>query len=216
MVKLFAFLTGSSTGHSCDRWRIACVFLRHSRTCHFLLAASFLPAILMSRNAFAMTADGAMITNYAAATGYWGMAGLAYTSRYNVSYNATAGVVVSCPVVYVTKIVSPTTLAVAQTATYTVCVVNTALQATAWNVVVQDRLPDNMAYVGASLTSWVLGTPPPTWTASWSTNGGASWTTGAEPPAGANNTTAPYSLRWVLNYLGPNRSGCVSFRATVQ
>jgi len=155
-----------------------------------------------------MTADGAMITNYAAATGYWGVASADYAKRYTVSYNATAGVLISCPVIGVTKLVTPTMLAASQTATYTVCVVNNALNATAWNLVVSDKLPDNMGWVNPSLVSWApVGT---TWKLEQS-QVGVVWLVG-EPP---NASTSPWFLRWTVDKLGPNRSACVTFRMTV-
>jgi uncharacterized repeat protein (TIGR01451 family) len=155
----------------------------------------------------AMTADGAMITNFAAATGYWGVAGPAYTSRYTVSYNATAGVIVSCPVVHITKMVTPTMLAVSQTATYTVCIINNALNASAFNLVVNDKMPDNMAWV-TGLTNWSTGTA---WSAPVFSSNGTTWGV-AEPPAGQGS---PWFLQWRIGPLGPNRSACVTFKMTV-
>ena len=155
-----------------------------------------------------MTADGAMITNYAAATGYWGVAGPAFTSRYTVSYNATAGVLVSCPAIGMTKIVTPTMLAASQTATYTVCIINNSLQASAFNLIVNDKMPDNMAWV-TGLTNWApVGSP---WTPVYSSNG-TTWGV-AEPPAGQ---ASPWFLQWRISPLGPNKSACVTFRMTVQ
>jgi len=113
-------------------------------------------------------------------------------------------------VIGVTKLVTPTMLAASQTATYTVCVVNNALNATAWNLVVSDKLPDNMGWVNASLATWAGAGSA--WDLSDSGNGTTWAASPAQPPAGQ---TSPFFLRWTIDKLGPNRSACVSFRMTV-
>jgi uncharacterized repeat protein (TIGR01451 family) len=156
-----------------------------------------------------MTSDGTMITNCAAATAYWGMGGMDYTKRYQMTYNVTTQVYVSCPVVIVQKTVAPTTIAIAQTATYTICVVNASLQASAWNVTMTDRLSDWMGYA-VGIATWAPAGSTWYWTHSGNSTTWAA--TNAEPP---NGQATPWYMRWMITPLGPGRSACVTFKGTV-
>src|SRR5262245_25603417 len=69
----------------------------------------------LPRAADAMTADGALITNVASATLYWGNSGNFFPARagitsqgFTMSYRVTANVLVSCPLVLAQKWVTPT------------------------------------------------------------------------------------------------------------
>ena len=169
--------------------------------------------LLGAGRAMGMTSDGTMITNSAAATAYWGPTGPTYTwaQHFGISYNATTQVYVSCPVISIVKTVTPTTIAVAQTATFTICAVNASLSASAWNVTITDRLPDWLAYTTAGFSTWApLGN---NWY--WACSGnGTTWTGPANAQPG-NLQGAPYFMRWVISPLGPGRSACVTFTGTV-
>jgi len=161
--------------------------------------------------AHAMAADGAVITNYASITAYWGSQGVWYTSRHTISYGATIGAVVTNPCATVQKTVAPVIQSAGGTLTYTIHVVSCAVLSTSWNVVVNDPLPDNVAF-DASRAEWNGGSGG-TITPEWSTNGGLSWTSGSYPAAGQS---APLKLRWVVSQLGPARSAFVSYSVAIQ
>ncbi len=189
---------------------------RAARTiCAFALAA----ALLSPGKGWTMAADGALITNIVAAT-YHGMAGYPgsgvagtspYAPKYTMSYLATATILVSCPVVSITKRANTSVQSVAGTVTFEICAVNSSLQASAWNLVITDALMDNMSYVGGSYASWVPGAPS-VWTPSSSSSLAIPFG-GAQPNAAQ---TSPYFLRWTINTLGPARSACITFQAVVQ
>ncbi|MEK7477644.1 MAG: hypothetical protein AAB152_18650 [Candidatus Coatesbacteria bacterium] len=176
-----------------------------------ILALAVVMLLGMPRQVRGMTSDGAMITNYASVTGYWGLAGPAYTSRFTMSFNVTAGAIVSNPVILAQKTVTPTIMNAGGTLTFSVCVVNLSLQCSSWNVVVQEKLADSVAYVNLSMTSWVPAGS--SWNLSDSGNGTTWAAEPAEPPAGQ---TSPFFMRWALDKLGPGTSASVTFRAVVQ
>ncbi len=192
----------------------------------FCVMAMLVAVILAApRPATAMTADGALITNSAAATMYWGSGGDPWWGAapdgpyaspfFTMSYKATTTVIVSCPLVALQKWATPTSQAAGGTVTFTICVVNNSLAASAWNVILTDQLPDNMAYVtGIAGDTWttggtLIGTAP---NYAWSTTSAAGVFFNGQPPSGQTN---PYFLRWVINPLGPGRSACMTVRATV-
>ena len=94
------------------------------------------------------------------------------------------------------------------TLTYTIWLVNCSPYFTGWNIVALDPLPVNVGYIGPSLANW---TPPGSSLLARYSDTGVTWTTG-EP---ANGQAAPQYLRWVVDKLGPGRSACVTFRASV-
>lgn len=177
--------------------------------------AFMLAALAMPRGAQALTADGALMTNSAWAT-FSGAAGLAVW--YRTSYLASASVLVCNPVVAYRKTATPTMVAPTNTVTFTLCAINSSVTTSAFNLVLMDRLPDNMGYI-------------PPWDGGWSTGGGtwlASYATGltatfctpnCQPGLGVNNTMAgaggAYYLRWVVNVTGPGKSACVTYQASV-
>src|SRR5688572_19959802 len=158
-------------------------------TCAFALAA----ALLSPGKGWSMAADGALITNIVAAT-YHGMAGYPsavqpYLPKYSMSYLATATILVSCPVVAITKRANTSVQAVAGTVTFEICAINSSLQASAFNLVITDALMDNMSYANLSYASWVPG-PPSVWTPSSSSSLAIPF--GPSQPGGGQ--TAPYFL----------------------
>lgn len=168
-------------------------------------------ALLSPAKGWTMAADGALITNIVSATyhGAGGYPGAAnpFAPKYTMSYNATATILVSCPVVAITKRASTTVQAVAGTVTFEICAVNSSLNASAWNLVITDKLMDNMSYAPLR-TSWA---PAGTTITPVSSTDNAVWV-GAEP---ANGTFNPLWLRWTISPLGPGRSACVQFKAVV-
>lgn len=185
------------------------------RTARALACAGVTAAVLLSpAKGWTMAADGALITNIVAAT-YHGMAGYPwsgqpYLPKYTMSYLATATILVSCPVVAITKRANTTVQSVDGTVTFEICSINSSMQASAWNVTITDRLMDNMLFVVGSYTSWVPGAPS-AWTASNSSVAAGPYATGM--PGTAQG--APYYLRWTINTLAPGRSACISFQTKV-
>lgn len=180
--------------------------LRRGFLSFVLVAAGCL--IAAPRLVHAMAADGALITNNVTAT-YGGSGGI--TIKYTVSYMATANVLISCPVVSLAKVAIPTVQSAGSVVTFQVWVANTSLQASAFNVVISDRLPDNVTWLGPQTVWWSGVLPAPGLTSAESTNGVAAYVTGT-PPAGQGS---PYYLRWTIDRLGPGRSGFIQYLATV-
>jgi len=151
------------------------------------------------------TADGVMITNTVCAT-FGSPSGV----RFEVSYCVTRGVQVQNPCITLLKTSSPTAVAAGGTMTYTLWVVNCSPYASAFNVLVADRLPENVAY-DAFRGSWAgLGAPVGTW-ARYRGPDGVNWQA-ADPAAGQ---ATPYFLRFALDMLGPNRSAMQTYSVTV-
>lgn len=156
----------------------------------------------------AMTADGALITNVVTAT-YHSVSGTAQTGpNYTMSYLATATVLVSCPVIWVQKLANPTSAVPGGTVTFQVCIVNSSLQASAFNLAVTDQMPDNMAYLNPSYASWA-----PAGDTVFDSNSATTTTWSNGQPL--NGQGAPYYLRWVLDKLAPQKSACVTFMTRV-
>lgn len=161
-----------------------------------LLAALLSSLVLAPRHALSMAADGTLITNYCTAT-YGGPGGTqSYSPLYTVSYLATQNVLVSCPVVSLMKVATPTIQSAAGIVTFQIWIANTSVQASAFNVVVSDMLPDNMTYAN-TLTFWWNGTAPGVTNAVSANN--TAWQTGV-PVVGQGS---PYYLRWTLDKLAP-------------
>lgn len=159
----------------------------------------------------AMSADGALVTNVVTAT-YNGMGYVVGQpgSTYAVSYYASAYVLVSCPVIYVQKVATPTVQVTGGTVTFQLWVVNNSLGASAFNVSLVDALPVGMGYVAPSFSGW---DPSGTWYRSWGSAPGGPWTANAEPP---NGQLAPAYLEWTANIVGPGKSALVTYLVTVQ
>ena len=161
--------------------------------------------LLAATNVRAATADGVMITNTVMAT-FGSPGGVGFT----VSYCATRPVQVQNPCVSLLKTSNPTAVAAGGTMTYTLWVVNCSPFASAFNLAVADRLPENVAY-DAFRGGWAgAGAPVGTWSQQSGSNG-STWA-GSLPLAGQ---TTPYFLRFALNMLGPNRSAMQTFSVTV-
>ncbi len=175
------------------------------------LALGGLLVWLAAGRSFAATAAGTIITNVATATMN---SGFPYYAVYNVSYNATATfIVLPNPVVALQKWADHVQAGAGCTVTFQVCVQNQT-QDTAWNVTITDQLPANMGFVlwnlsppGFDNTNPNLGAPVP----SYATALTGTWSTAA-PAAG---TTAPLYLRWVFPGIGPTKSACAAYAASI-
>lgn len=175
--------------------------------------AKMLTAVIALGMAFpgvagAMAVSGTLLTNMVSVT-----FGTAPTSgvQVQVSYGGTAAVLVQNPTLSVSKYATPTLQASGSDVTFRVCVMNLSATASAFNVAVVDRLPDNMEWAGAATTMWSMGVPAGTWTETSS----ASFPGPYGVAAPASGQDYPYYMRWVLTHLGPGRSGCVEFRARI-
>jgi hypothetical protein len=93
--------------------------------------------------------------------------------------------------------------------TYTIWAVNCSSSTSAFNINMTDRLPDNVMMM-MSLPGWNGNSGGSWWAASGSNN--TTWT--ASLPAYGQGP--PYYLRFVLDLLGPARSGFVSYVVTVR
>lgn len=156
-----------------------------------------------------MATSGAVLTNIASCT-----FATAPTAPYvEVSYQVTAKVWVQNPVVVPTKTATPTLQAAGSEVTFQVCVENTSATASAFNVFVNDRLPDNMEWAGLATTYWNNSNPAGTWSETSSSVFPGPYCTAPCPPLSGQD--APYYMRWNLNWLGPLKSGCVTFKARI-
>lgn len=156
----------------------------------------------MPRGAAALTVDGSIMTNTALAT-FSGMAGIG--TGYMVSYLATDRVLICNPVVAYKKTATPTLIFPTGTVVFSLCVVNNSITTSALNMVLSDKLPDNMTFVAQSL--WTAPAP----IAAYSASMAGPWTTGT-PVVGQGN---PLYLRWTFGLIGPRSSGCVDYQAVV-
>jgi len=169
-------------------------------TTHFSRMAAVAAALLWGAAAGAATGDGVLLTNFASAT-YQNTAGNAY----EIAYAVTETVLVATPATLIRKDANPTMQAAGGTVTFCITFSNTSAFASAVNVTVSDKVPDNMRWVG--------------WGTLWNPGGGAPTTAyAAAPPAWTDGTppaAGQYYLRWTMNVVGPRRSGIVCFLATV-
>ena len=164
--------------------------------------------VMVGRRAWGMTTDGTLITNVASGS-FQSAGGIAFW----ISYSVTATVLVSNPSVSLIKTATPTVQSSGGTVTFRLWVVNTSQSSSAFNIIITDRLPDYMAYVGPlNPTVWRgNGLPLPLWTMSNSPTNGPGWNANM-PGVGQ---AAPYYLRFALDFLGPSYSAYVEFIATV-
>ncbi|MCH7539695.1 MAG: hypothetical protein IH999_04755 [Proteobacteria bacterium] len=158
-----------------------------------------------AREARAATSRGTLITNISSATFSTQAVG---GFPLEVSYAATAYVLVEAPYLIIWKNASPTKQVAGGCVTFKLWLWNDSTMMTAYNVTYFDQLPDNMSYNDAY--------------ASWNGGSGGTWF----PSASADNITyaageptvgqdAPYYMKWVLTQLGPRKSAFVEFSACI-
>jgi uncharacterized repeat protein (TIGR01451 family) len=173
-----------------------------------LLAGLVAGIILSAGRAEALATSGVLLTN---------MVSFTYSNDFGGNrqilgtYGATTTVLIQNPAMSVTKYATPTLQASGSNVTFKVCVMNTNGTASAFNVAVLDRLPDNMEWAGVATSMWAVQVPAGTWTEQSSSVFPGPYA--AFPPIAGQD--APYYMRWVLNTLGPNRSACVEFQAKI-
>ena len=95
--------------------------------------------------------------------------------------------------------------------TFRLWVVNCSPYASAFNVSIIDKLPDNVGFnttIATAGNTWTNG--PGAWTAYDGTNG-TTWGAG-EPAVGQ---TTPYYLRYILSLLGPSKSAYVQYGVNI-
>jgi len=174
------------------------------------IKALALLGLLTAGPAMALTADGVLLTNLAWAT-YRISSGLGQ----NITYGATANVIVATPNLQLKKNASATMQVAGGMVTFCLSFSNTSSLTSAINVVVNDRLPDNMKFYDPTGTGSFDNDPPgsvtgiqPAWSAP--TTAGP-WTAGY-PPSGQ---AGPLYLRWSVDIVGPNESGYMCYSASI-
>lgn len=158
---------------------------------------------LLSSSAFAGVADCGMLTNFASVT-YQNTAG----DPYSASYAVTAAVTIASPNLIVNKTASPTIQGAGGTVVFCIGFQNLSYCASAINVMIRDKVPDNMNFNLAAYVAWTTGPNDGAMTSEFSVNG-TTWTAGTPAVVGQ------YYLRWTYFQLAPRESGVVCFRATV-
>ena len=170
-----------------------------------VLAAAGALLLGAGRGAWAMTADGTMVTNIASAT-----FGSVSAVSYEVSYCSTSTFIVVSPCVAMWKEVTPDPSGVwlenpvgsgdwwpvqssGCTVTYLVGIWDCNDWSSAFNVTLTDKLPDNTAFV-TNIDDFNGGTPYG-WIYSYKA---AAWNNGNMP----FGQTGPAYLRWVLRVFG--------------
>ena len=169
------------------------------------LGVAFLALLVTPRLASATTADGTLVTNVACAT-----FATVSPGKFAVSYCSTAIVFIANPCINLQKTVTPSIQSAGGTLTFRLWVINCSPYASAFNVSVIDKVPDNVMFnTGFGVAgSWTAG--PGVWSAYMSSDG-AAWA-GGEPPAGQ---VTPYYLRYILSLLGPSKSAYVQYGVNI-
>ena len=171
--------------------------------------------LLAASRAGAMTAEGTLITNVACGT----FTDIASTASFAVSFCATATVLVVNPAVAISKTASPTMDCSGGTITFCIYVRNNSAYTSAFNVYLEDVIPQNMRYsagqtywAGATAGSTILfgyGSSSFPYTFLW--NG-----FGAQPDSLIDGQTPNYAVRWIISPIGPGKSAMVCWKAVIQ
>jgi len=172
------------------------------------LLAALLVAASLSGRAHAGSACGALITNTAMLT-MW--SGPVDQIGYVLTYAVTAVVRVVCPVVSMTKYANRNVAAVGSTVTFFICVINDRADSI-WNVTVTDRMPMSMGFWSWSTGNYnITSGGPYAINQAWAPTLTGVYSTTA--PAGG--TIGPLYMRWRIERIGPAKSACVTYQATV-
>ncbi len=164
---------------------------------------------LVAVPARATTSEGSLITNLASAT-FKDKTGV----MREISYGATSWVLVATPSVMLLKVVSPTIAVSGGTVTFCITFSNASALTSAVNVVISDKVPDNVRFANALTENDPVGgniTP------AWSTDNIA-WSL-AWPPGYGQGPATPASsvfLRWTTDVMGPRQSAIVCYSVTIQ
>ena len=174
-------------------------------------------AVLAAGPAPAMTTDGTLITNVAAAS-YWSADG----AKYVLSYNTTANVLVVSPVINLVKRASPTMQCSGGTVTFCIYAINSSAFSSAFNVVVEDWLPldsvyqNGMSFIIGSRTVWNPQAVTITPGFSFYTVG-PGWRTWYTPidADGDPDALGQYYIKWAISAIGPGKSVMLCYKALV-
>jgi uncharacterized repeat protein (TIGR01451 family) len=161
-------------------------------------------------NALAFLETGTLLTNAASATYMGGGQGT------QVTYSATAKILVANPAVFMWKDVNPTFVGtVGGWVTYIICFSNGGAN-TAFNLMMTDRVPYGSAGVAIGVNSkWVVGSGA-TVAATYSIVGPTGpFTTALASPAGLTSTAGGLWLHWVASRVDIGASGCITFEANI-
>ena len=174
--------------------------------------------LAIAHTAQATTADGTLITNVACATfGTVATAGWPGSGQtLEVSYCATQTVLVATPSIALQKTAAPSIECSGGTITFCIWAVNTSSLTSAFDVVLVDRLPDNVAYLTGQ-NQWATGTAGGTITYGYGAGGALpTYTWGnTEPANGGVQSGSLYYLRWVVNMIGPLKSAMVCYKVQI-
>jgi hypothetical protein len=167
--------------------------------------------VLGGGEAHGMTADGALLTNLATGT----YRSVDYSS-YEVSYGATALVLVVSPSISIKKSSNVTAMCSGETVTFCIWAVNNSALGSAFNVHVWDSVISEGAYVTGQ-TNWAGGSGGTITIGYYHKNGITTKNAWAmEPDAGtytvAPASTSPFFLKWKLDMLGPAKSAMFCFK----
>ncbi len=187
-----------------------------SRRSIIRLSPALLAALLLAAGAARATCvTGTVITNAATICFHSGAPDFI---TYELPYAATATIQRLCTTVDIQKSVDRLYASSGATVTFNICIVNNKQQS-AFNVVITDHVPILMMVPPGGILNWynTTGAPAPgapsvRYTTTGPTGG---WTNGN--PAGwvdgGGNTTY---VSWTLGYVGPAKSACVRYLATVK
>jgi uncharacterized repeat protein (TIGR01451 family) len=176
------------------------------RICAAVLAVA-LGAAITPNLGLAATAEGALLTNVACAT-----LSSAERTPWEVSYCATAKVLVVVPSIQLTKRATPSMECSGATVTFCIYAINTSPYTSAFNISLDDVLSSMMVYVSGQ-DVWNGTTAGTTVTKGRGRNDFLvtyDWT--SEP---GNGQVAPYNVRWLINWLGPNKSAMMCFKMRI-
>ena len=189
--------------------------LRAGASPRFVIASALTAVLAIALGAaitpslgLAATAEGALLTNVACAT-----LSTAERTPWEVSYCATAKVLVVVPSIQLTKRANPSMECSGATVTFCIYAINTSPYTSAFNISLDDVLSSMMVYVSGQDT-W----PGAVGTTTTITKGRGrndfpvtyDWT--GEP---GNGQVAPYNVRWLINWLGPNKSAMMCFKMRI-
>lgn len=175
-------------------------------TSGLISAAAFAVACMAPVAANAATAEGALITNIACAT----FMATDQTS-FAASYCSTAVVFIVAPSVQVNKRANPSIECSGGTVTFCMYAYNNSNWTSAFNVTLNDRMPDGVSYIPGQ-NMWAGGTAGATVTQGWGGVVLPNMFWGSEPAIGSISAGTYYYLRWVINVIGPRQSAMVCYR----
>jgi uncharacterized repeat protein (TIGR01451 family) len=167
-----------------------------------------LAGLVCAGRAEALTADGTLLTNLA-----WATFRISAGTAQNITYGATANVVVATPSVQLRKTSSATLQVAGGLVTFCLSFSNASAWTSAVNVVVSDKIPDWMKFSDPAANQSFANDPKGgVMTPAYATAGpGGPYLTGM-PPSGQ---TGPVYLKWTVNILGPHQSAYMCYTASI-